>query len=98
MSAIEGNRWGWGAMSDDAVQHSRHAQLHTGTVGSCRDSCGGCGRDDSIFSNVSSYHPGGCNVMFADGSCRFIKDSISPQTWMSLGTKDQGDIVTADSY
>ena len=34
----------------------------------------------------------------ADGSVRFIKDSISPQTWMALGTKANGESISADSY
>ena len=59
---------------------------------------GGCGPDDSIFSNAQSNHPGGVNVMMADGSVRFVKDSISPQTWMALGTRANGEIITSDSY
>ena len=60
--------------------------------------CGGCGPDDSNFSNAQSNHPGGVNVLFADGSVRFIKDSINPQTWMALGTKANGEVITSDSY
>jgi hypothetical protein len=36
--------------------------------------------------------------MFADGSVRFIKDSVNPQTWMALGTKANGEVITCDSY
>ena len=39
------------------------------------------------YENVSSNHPGGCNVMFADGSVRFVKDSIDMLTWWKLGTE-----------
>ena len=42
--------------------------------------------------------PGGVNVMLADGSVRFVKDSVSPQTWMALGTKSNGEVLTSDSY
>lgn len=65
---------------------------------SCRDQCGGCGPDDSIFSNAQSNHPGGVNVMFADGSVRFVKDSINQQAWMALGTKDMSEVISSDSY
>ena len=42
--------------------------------------------------------PGGVNVLMADGSARSIKNSISPLTWMQLGTRANGDVVSADSY
>ncbi|HEX3451018.1 MAG TPA: H-X9-DG-CTERM domain-containing protein [Isosphaeraceae bacterium] len=32
---------------------------------------------DTFESAASSFHPGGVNVGFADGSVRFIKDSVS---------------------
>jgi prepilin-type N-terminal cleavage/methylation domain-containing protein/prepilin-type processing-associated H-X9-DG protein len=45
-----------------------------------------------------SFHPGGVNVLQADGSVRFLKNSISQQTWWSLGTVQGGEVVSADSY
>jgi prepilin-type processing-associated H-X9-DG protein len=68
------------------------------TFSACRDSCPGCGPDDSIFSNAQSSHPGGVNVLFGDGSAHFVKNSISPQTWMALGTKANGETISSDSY
>jgi prepilin-type N-terminal cleavage/methylation domain-containing protein/prepilin-type processing-associated H-X9-DG protein len=50
------------------------------------------------FANVSSYHSGGANCLFADGSTRFIKDSISQTTWWALGTKAGGEVVDASSF
>lgn len=46
----------------------------------------------------SSNHPAGANVCFADGSVRFIKDSVSPQSWWALGTRNGGEAVSADTY
>ncbi len=40
-----------------------------------------------------SYHVGGVNVCFADGSVRFISDSIAFPTWQAIGTRAAGDIV-----
>ena len=34
----------------------------------------------------------------ADGSARFIKTLINPQTWMALGTKANGEVISSDSY
>ncbi len=45
-----------------------------------------------------SYHPGGVNVLFGDGSVRFIKSSINIQTWRGLGTIACGEVISADSY
>jgi prepilin-type N-terminal cleavage/methylation domain-containing protein/prepilin-type processing-associated H-X9-DG protein len=45
-----------------------------------------------------SWHPGGVGILFGDGSVRFIKDSISQQSWYSLGTKSGGEVISADSY
>jgi prepilin-type N-terminal cleavage/methylation domain-containing protein/prepilin-type processing-associated H-X9-DG protein len=65
----------------------------------CRWDCGpGCGTDFGHLFTPSSLHPGGVNVLFGDGSVRFVKSSISQQVWMSLGSKDGGEIVSSDSY
>jgi prepilin-type N-terminal cleavage/methylation domain-containing protein/prepilin-type processing-associated H-X9-DG protein len=47
---------------------------------------------------ASSYHPGGVNALFADGSVRFVKNSVSPVTWTALGTIAGGEVVSADQY
>ena len=50
------------------------------------------------YSNAGSYHPGGVNVGMADGSVKFIKDSVSRNTWWSLGTKSNGEVIDASGY
>ena len=45
-----------------------------------------------------SYHPGGVNVMFGDGSVRFLKDTIDGATWRSLGSVQSGEVLSADAY
>jgi prepilin-type N-terminal cleavage/methylation domain-containing protein/prepilin-type processing-associated H-X9-DG protein len=48
--------------------------------------------------NSQSNHPGGANFMFADGSVKFLKTTINQLTYMSLGSRNGGEVVSADSY
>jgi prepilin-type N-terminal cleavage/methylation domain-containing protein/prepilin-type processing-associated H-X9-DG protein len=52
----------------------------------------------SSLSNCDSWHPGGVNACMADGSVKFLKDSINQVSWWALGTKSGGEVVSADSY
>ncbi len=45
-----------------------------------------------------SLHPGGLNMAMADGSVKFIKSSISLQTWRGLATRATGEVISADQY
>ncbi|AGA27443.1 DUF1559 domain-containing protein [Singulisphaera acidiphila] len=45
-----------------------------------------------------SYHSGGVNVLMADGSTRFAKDSINLLTWQALASINAGEVVSADAY
>jgi prepilin-type N-terminal cleavage/methylation domain-containing protein/prepilin-type processing-associated H-X9-DG protein len=45
-----------------------------------------------------SHHPGGVNVLFGDGSVHFIKRTVNSLTWRALGTVDQGEVTSADSF
>jgi prepilin-type N-terminal cleavage/methylation domain-containing protein/prepilin-type processing-associated H-X9-DG protein len=44
--------------------------------------------------SASSYHTGGVNVGMADGSVRFVRDSINFGSWQAMGTRAGGDIIT----
>jgi prepilin-type N-terminal cleavage/methylation domain-containing protein/prepilin-type processing-associated H-X9-DG protein len=46
----------------------------------------------------SSYHAGGANASMCDGSVRFLKETTSLQTIWALGSRDQGEVLSADSY
>lgn len=52
------------------------------------------GANDEIF----SYHPGGANVLFGDGSVKFLKESTAVITLRQLVTMAGGEVVSADSY
>jgi prepilin-type N-terminal cleavage/methylation domain-containing protein/prepilin-type processing-associated H-X9-DG protein len=52
------------------------------------------GANDEIF----SYHPGGANCLFGDGSVRFLKESLNVVILRSLVTISGGEITSADQY
>lgn len=46
----------------------------------------------------SSFHSGGANFGMADGSVRFIKQSIDQRTYNALGSRRGGEVISADAY
>ena len=51
-----------------------------------------------IMTVANSRHPGGVNVTLADGSVKFFKDTINLGVWRALGTRNMGEVISADSY
>ena len=98
ISNLNGNRWGWGATTMTLFHTIVPPNSKQFAFNSCRQDCGGCGPDDSAFSNAQSYHAGGVNVLMCDGSVKFIKDSINMRTWMTLGTKANGEVISSGAY
>jgi len=48
--------------------------------------------------NASSLHPGGVNVLFMDGSVKFVKSTVNVQAWYALATPDGNETISADAY
>ncbi len=48
--------------------------------------------------NAMSYHPGGLNYLFGDGSVKFLKLSINLGVYAALGTRAGGEVVGADAF
>lgn len=46
-----------------------------------------CGNNGAGFYKAASFHSGGVNVVMADGSVRFINDSVTLETWRALSTR-----------
>jgi prepilin-type processing-associated H-X9-DG protein len=46
---------------------------------------------------ASSRHPGGVNVLFCDGTVRFVKNTVNYISWMAVGTISNGEVVSADA-
>ena len=47
---------------------------------------------------ATSFHPGGVNAVMADGSVKFIKNTINAVTFRALGSVNGGEVVSADQY
>jgi prepilin-type N-terminal cleavage/methylation domain-containing protein/prepilin-type processing-associated H-X9-DG protein len=45
-----------------------------------------------------SMHPGGVNMGFADGHVQFIKNSITQRIWYAILCREDGTVLSADSY
>jgi len=45
-----------------------------------------------------SLHPGGVNFAFADGSVKFVKNTVDWMTYRALGTRAGGEVVSADAF
>ncbi len=72
-----------------------HTRTPNSPQGDCIDSASraGDGMARYLAAHIAarSYHPGGVNVCFADGSVRFIQDGIDLPTWRALGTRAGGE-------
>jgi prepilin-type N-terminal cleavage/methylation domain-containing protein/prepilin-type processing-associated H-X9-DG protein len=80
-SGVSGARWA----DVDAYYHVHDL---------CPDSATGAQMQNCNNNNETySFHPGGCNYLYGDGSVHFHPDSIAPEAYMSLFTAAAGDIV-----
>jgi len=98
IKANKGERWAWGETAMTMFHTIVPPNSRQFPFAACRDNCGGCSPDSAVFTNAQSNHPGGVNLMMADGSVRFAKDSIAWGTWWALGTRDGGETISSDSY
>jgi prepilin-type N-terminal cleavage/methylation domain-containing protein/prepilin-type processing-associated H-X9-DG protein len=68
------------------------------------DTAGGFGTSNwasrCAYTNTGfkSHHPGGANFAFVDGSVHFLKQSIAMTTYCALGSRNGGEVISADSY
>jgi prepilin-type N-terminal cleavage/methylation domain-containing protein/prepilin-type processing-associated H-X9-DG protein len=50
------------------------------------------------YMGFGSYHPGGANFAFADGSVKFLKESTDLHVLGDLGTRAGGEVVSASDF
>jgi prepilin-type processing-associated H-X9-DG protein len=53
-----------------------------------------CTSNNEIF----SFHPGGANLLFADGSVHFVRETVDPRIVVYLITRADGEIISSDQY
>jgi len=85
----------WQGMSDVGAPwlygyHSTTIYFHVGPPNS-RSCMYPSGR---IGTSADSAHNGGVNVTFADGSVRWIRDTIPLGTWRAMGSRNGGEVVS----
>ena len=96
LSNSSGSRWMIGRANDTLFNTVVTPNSQVYPWSSCTD--GQDATNEIEISRASSSHPGGVNALFADGSVRFIKNSISQLTWFALGTRASGEVISSDSY
>jgi len=86
-----GMRWDVGYAADTRYDHVMPPNNYR-----CSGNDDDAGRQAAF--GASSRHAGGVNVLFLDGSVKFIKSTIAAQTWWALGTRANGEVISADAY
>ena len=80
-----------GIVIDGSSQDGSIVTPSTGPLQPCGVNCTG---DSEIF----SFHPGGANVLMADGSVRFLKGQTPLLIIANLVTRQNGEVTSADQY
>ena len=96
LNNVSGNYWMRGGAADTLFNTVATPNSQVNPWSSCTDAPTPNGECE--FSKAQSNHPGGVNMLMADGSVRFVKDSINQFTWFALGTRASGEVISSDSY
>jgi prepilin-type N-terminal cleavage/methylation domain-containing protein/prepilin-type processing-associated H-X9-DG protein len=94
-----GWRWGQGVTGFSMFNTILSPNDHEYPLGGCRfNGTPDWNMDNGFVFGASSNHPGGVNVLFADGGVRFVRDGIDRMVWWSLGTRAGGEVISSDQY
>jgi len=97
------NKWSgavWNGSHGGTLRFNAYNHVNTPNGLSCwvPNTQGGPPSGGNDVITASSNHPGGVNAGLADGSVRFIKDTINQQVWWGLGSRNRGEVLSSDSY
>jgi prepilin-type N-terminal cleavage/methylation domain-containing protein/prepilin-type processing-associated H-X9-DG protein len=96
-----GVKWNYGAPGHSMYSHRRPPNDKRYD---CRGGLPHSNRSDPLWNQLSlnvasrSRHPGGVNALMADGSVKFIKNTVDTVTWQALGSRNGGEVVSSDAY
>ncbi len=93
-----GRYWARGHYGYTMYNHVQTPNDSQFRFGGCRYGNVTGGLDISNSAAATSQHPGGVNACMSDGSVKFVKDSVNRDTWWALGTRNGGEVLSADSY
>lgn len=92
MTANARGAWaGWGSI---AFGPSNRADGEGRGRGDATDCSVNCNNQHGIY----GFHAKGANVLFCDGSVRFIGDKLNPLTFAYLTMRDDGHLLSSDDY
>jgi prepilin-type processing-associated H-X9-DG protein len=94
LSFERGEDWAHGAMAYTLFNTIATPNANSSNWSNCSTATASV----STLVNLDSYHAGGVNACMSDGSVKFIKNSINQSTWWSLGTRANGEVISADQY
>jgi prepilin-type processing-associated H-X9-DG protein len=93
-SGTKGIDW----MSQNCGEGNSYSHIQTPNKQACVFSDDTSTHTDHCIVGASSNHSGGVNLVALDGSVKFIKTSVSQQTWWALATYKGGETIDAASY
>jgi prepilin-type N-terminal cleavage/methylation domain-containing protein/prepilin-type processing-associated H-X9-DG protein len=89
------NQWLYGGWAHDMNGVRPKGFLYDGNPAPT-NYAGPCVMNCSNEYSIYSFHTGGSNMLFADGSVHFINERITWAEFAPLGTRSKGDIVNVD--
>jgi prepilin-type N-terminal cleavage/methylation domain-containing protein/prepilin-type processing-associated H-X9-DG protein len=100
-TAVGTNYWSgacWSGSHAGTLRFNGYTHVNTPNGLTCTISAGEDPGNTNTAITAQSNHTGGVNVCMADGSVRFVKDTINNTIWWAIGTRNLGEVIDASSY